>query len=255
MASMSVRRDLIEQRVAAIGEVDYASLAQEFGVSEMTIRRDIEDLETRGRVRRILGGAIPYIGVGEEPAFNSRSAHSALSKGRIAEATVSLLKPHETVILDSGSTVLAVAKRIKGRELGLTVVTPSVLAALELVDEPDTTVLLNGGLLRPGELSVVGSEASSSYQRYFCDTFIMGVAGLHERYGLTEYTRAEADVKQAALAAVSRVIVVADHTKLEQVHLVRVAPLGTAHYIVTDAPADHPTLMAAQKAGVKVLTV
>ena len=134
------RRDRIEQRVRADREVAYAGLAAEFDVSEMTIRRDVEALETLGVVRRVVGGAIALKGKDSEPSFETRVADAAEEKRHIADAVADLIGSSETLILDSGSTALAVAKSLRGRALGLTVVTPSLLAALELISEPATNV-------------------------------------------------------------------------------------------------------------------
>ena len=144
------RRDRIEQRVRSAREINFADLAEEFDVSEMTIRRDVEALEALGVLRRIVGGAIAVQGKDTEPSFATRMADAAQEKIHIADVVADLIGRNETLILDSGSTALAVANSLKGRGLGLTVVTPSVLAALALVDEPDTTVVLTGGELRSG---------------------------------------------------------------------------------------------------------
>ena len=150
------RRDRIEERVRAAREINFADLAAEFDVSEMTIRRDIEALEALGVVRRVVGGAIAVPGKDTEPSFATRMADAAQEKIHIADVVADLISRNETLILDSGSTALAVANSLKGRGLGLTVVTPSVLAALALVDEPETSVVLTGGELRSGELRGVG---------------------------------------------------------------------------------------------------
>lgn len=247
------RRSRIGESVVANGHGDYTTLAERFGVSEMTVRRDIEALEEQGVVRKVLGGAIPAIGTADEPEFSSRAARAAESKGHLAEAAVALLKPRETVILDSGSTVLAVAREIKGKELGLTVITPSLTSAFELVSEPDTTVLVAGGRVRPGELTTVGAEAEEALGRYYCDTYIMGIAGVHHEFGLSEYNREESEVKRAAMAAARRVVLVVDQTKFGLVHLVRIGPLSTLSHIVTDAPDDHPGVVAARNLGVEVV--
>jgi DeoR/GlpR family transcriptional regulator of sugar metabolism len=249
------RRALIETRVLATGEIDFVSLASEFGVSEMTIRRDVDNLENKGVVRRIVGGAIALVGKSSEPPFEARSAAAAIVKVRLAEAAVQLLQPHETVILDSGSTVLAVARAIKGRGLGLTIVTPSILVAIELADEPDTTVLLTGGLVRPGELSLIGAETQETFARYNCDTYVMGIAGVDMDRGVSEYHREEGNVKKAAAKSADRVIVVADQTKLGRVQLMSVAPLSAISVLVTDGDPADPTLVAATNAGVEVVCV
>lgn len=249
------RRELIETLVLSTGEIDFVSLASELGVSEMTIRRDVDSLESKGVVRRIVGGAIALVGKSSEPPFKARSAAAAIVKVRLAEAVVQVLQPHETVILDSGSTVLAVARAIKGRGLGLTIVTPSILVAIELADEPDTTVLLAGGLVRPGELSLVGAETQEMFARYNCDSYVMGIAGVDLDRGVSEYHREEGNVKKAAAKSADRVIVVADQAKLGRVQLMNVAPLGSISVLVTDGDPADPTLVAARNAGVEVVCV
>ncbi|QEM46401.1 DeoR/GlpR transcriptional regulator [Mycolicibacterium grossiae] len=249
------RRDRIAHRVRAAREVGFAELAAEFDVSEMTIRRDVEALETRGVVRRIVGGAIALQGKDAEPSFATRVADAAEEKRHIADAVADLIGPSETLILDSGSTALAVARSLKGRELALTVVTPSLLAALELVDEPDTTVVLTGGQLRPGELSLIGPSAEDALAGYNCDTFVMGVAGVDAERGVSDYHQAESGVKRAASRRADRVIVAADESKLGRVTFVNIAALADVDVIVTDAPADHPALAAARTHGVDVVTV
>jgi len=249
------RRALIEQRIHAEGELDFGSLAAEFAVSEMTIRRDIETLENKGVVKRVLGGAIAYGGKAYEPEFEWRAAQASAEKAHIARAAVELLLPNETVVLDSGSTVLAVARAIKGRGLGLTIITPSILVALELANEPDTTVILTGGKVRPGELSMIGAEAEDAYLLYNCDTYVMGIAGVDGRRGVSEYSREEGAVKRAAARASDRVIVVADETKLGRVQLMNVAPAKDITALVTDGDPDDPTVVALREIGVQVVCV
>jgi DeoR/GlpR family transcriptional regulator of sugar metabolism len=249
------RRDLIESLVTSNGEIDFSSLATEFGVSEMTIRRDVDALENKGVLRRVVGGAISLAGKSAEPSFKDRSTAATLAKIRIAEATVELLVPNETVIIDSGSTALAVARALKGRGLGLTVITPSIQVAIELADEEATTVILTGGLVRPGELSLIGFETEQAFARYNCDTFIMGIAGFDAERGVTDYHRDESEVKHAALKVSDRVIVVADTSKLARVQLVNVADTSQIDVLVTDAEDSNADVAACRALGVDVICV
>jgi DeoR/GlpR family transcriptional regulator of sugar metabolism len=249
------RRTLIEERVIRTGEVSFGSLAEEFDVSEMTIRRDIEALQKEGVLRRVSGGAISLSGTAFEPSYGLRAGQAVDSKAHIADQIVALLHPGETVVLDSGSTVASVARAIRGRGLGLTVITPSITVATVLSDEPDTHIILAGGSVRPGELSLIGSETESTFARYNCDTFVIGVAGVDADRGLTEYHPQEASVKRAALAASGRLIVGVDSAKLGRVHLVNVAPLDEVTALVTDGHPDHPTIIAARQRGVEVIVV
>ncbi len=249
------RRTLIEERVIKTGEVSFGELAEAFDVSEMTVRRDIEALQAQGVVRRVSGGAISITGTAFEPSYGLRAGQSAASKDHIGEQIAALLKPGETVVLDSGSTVASVARAIRGRELGLTVVTPSIAVATTLADEPDTRIILTGGTVRPGELSLIGSETEQTFARYNCDTFVIGVAGVDAERGLTEYHPQEASVKRAALDASRRVIVGADSAKLGRVHLVTIAPLSEVTVLVTDGDPSDPVVTAARAAGADVVLV
>lgn len=251
----SERRDAIEKLLVRFGEADFEALAQEFGVSEMTIRRDAEFLEAQGTARRVRGGIISMRGRAYEPGFDARLDAAAAAKHAIAERVVPLLSADEVVILDSGSTVLEVAREIRERALTLTVVTPSVLAALEVVQVEGSSVIITGGMLRAGERSLVGAEAEGFFSGLNCDTYVAGVAGLDAVRGLSEYNREEARVKQSALASARRIIVVADESKLGRVHLVSLAPLSALDILVTDAPPSHPTVRACVEAGVQVIHV
>lgn len=251
----SRRRALIAEQIQARGEAEFADLAREHGVSEMTIRRDVSRLEEEGVVRRILGGAIAVGSFAREPAFEARASVAAEPKRQIARAVVDLLEPKQTVILDSGSTCLAVAREIVSRGLGLTILTPNVRAGLELASQPDTQVLLVGGHLRPEEPNLVGADAEDFLGRYNADLFIMGAAGIHAERGITEYDSGESGVKRAGMASAERTVTVADSTKLGIVQFVRVAPLTALHTIVTDAPTDDPTIAAAREVGVEIIHV
>lgn len=248
----NARRALIEDVIAELGEVSLGDLAERFRVSEMTVRRDLDVLEDEGVLRKVMGGAIFIGGKSTEPSFHARAAAAAEEKSHLAAIAASLLKPRQTVILDSGSTVLAVAREIRGKSLGLTVVTPSVLVAVELADEPDTTILVTGGRLRPGELSLIGSEAEDAFLRYNCDVYFMGVAGVDALHGASEYHREEGAVKRNAARSADRVIVVVDRSKLGRVQLINVAGTADIDAVVTDAPDDDPTVVQLRRSGVVV---
>ncbi len=248
------RREFIAEKVSTHGEVEFAQLAEVCDVSEMTIRRDIEVLEQLGVLRRVVGGAISVVGTAQEPPFRSRASAAAVEKEHIALAVVELLAPGETVALDSGSTVLSVAREIRRREISLTVITPSVLVGLELSDCELITVHLLGGLLRPGELSLVGSETEEQFARFNCDTAILGVAGVDISGGISDYHYGEAYVKKAAIRSARRTIVAADKSKLGRSSLIKIAGLEDISNIVTDGSETHPTLVEAQNRGVLVTT-
>ena len=247
------RREAIKRRLISVGEVEFEMLATEFGVSEMTIRRDAEFLENSGLARRVRGGIISIKGRAFEPAFETRKDAAFTAKQAIAERAVQLLSEDEVVILDSGSTVLEVAREIRRVALRLTVITPSLLAALEVVSVPSSHVIVTGGSLRAGELSLVGAEAEATFADLNCDTFIAGVAGLDAVRGLSEYNRDEARVKRAAFNSARRVVLVADESKLGHVYLVSLLPLGGLDVLITDATPRNPAVQACLEAGIQVI--
>lgn len=247
------RRQLLSDRVAEVGEVGFAHAAELYGVSEMTIRRDVEALESQGLVRRVPGGVISTGSY--EPTIASRVLTQSREKEGIARAAADLLVPGECVLIDSGSTALAVAKAIRGRRLGLTVVTPNLLAGLELVDEEGTSVILPGGELRPGEMSLIGPETIQAYGTYNIDTYLMGVGGVDAERGISDYNRSEAAKKRAGVTASHRVIVCVDASKLDRFFLSSVATLKDVDVLVTDGAPDNRTIEAARRAGVQVVLV
>ncbi|MHB1538280.1 MAG: DeoR/GlpR family DNA-binding transcription regulator [Solirubrobacteraceae bacterium] len=248
------RRRGVQALLAEQGEVSIGPLADRFGVSEMTIRRDLETLEADGLARRVRGGAISTVARGYEPPFATRVATAHPGKLAIAQAAATLVQDGETAILDVGTTVLELARALRGRT-GLTVVTPSMLAALELANEPYVRVLLTGGSVRPGELSLVGDFAEQTLRALNCDVFFMGVGGLDVEKGLTEYNLDDARVKRAALQSSGRCVVLADRRKLGCVCLATIAPLSTIDVLITDADENHPAVSAAREGGTETICV
>lgn len=240
--------------LTAHGEASFAQLADEFDVSEMTIRRDLETLEADGLARRVRGGAISVISRGYEPPFAVRATTSPGIKEAIGAAAASLVNDGDTIIIDVGTTTLALARALHGKR-GVTVVTPSLPVAVELGNDPDMRVVVTGGLVRGGELSLTGGMALDAFASMNCDLAFIGVAGLCPEPGLTEYNPDDARVKRAALAAARRAVVLADSSKLGRVAFSTVAPLSAIDTLVTDAIAEHPVARDIAASGVDIVQV
>jgi len=252
--STQERRGAIRGFLANRGEVGIAELAAELDVSEMTIRRDLEELEDQGVARRVRGGAIATVSRSYEPPLAARVTVSQDAKLRIAEAAADYIEYGETAILDVGSTTFALAQRLRGRG-GFTIVTPSVHAAAELAGDPNTRVILTGGIVRPGELSLIGDLAESTFSQLNCDVLFLGVGGIDAEKGLTEYNLDDTRVKRAAIKAASRKVALADQTKLGRVCLAAIASLSEIDVLITDAAPSHPVLAAVREAGVEIVSV
>lgn len=248
------RRGAIRGVLANRGEAGIAELAAEFDVSEMTIRRDLEELEDQGVARRVRGGAIATVSRSYEPPLATRATEAQDAKRLIAEAAAEYIEYGETAILDVGSTTFALAQRLRGRG-GFTIVTPSVQAAAELAGDPNTRVILTGGIVRPGELSLIGDLAERTFSQLNCDVLFLGVGGIDAEKGLTEYNLDDTRVKRAAIKAASRKVALADQTKLGRVCLASIASLSEIDVLITDAARTHPVLAAVREAGVEIVSV
>jgi DeoR/GlpR family transcriptional regulator of sugar metabolism len=252
--STDLRRRSILSILTRDGEARISALAKSFRTSEMTIRRDLETLELEGLVRRVRGGAIPSINRSYEPPIALRYGEAHSAKERIGRAAADLLRDGETAIIDVGTTTLEMAKAISGRQ-ALTVVTSSLQVAVELSKHPEIRTLVSGGLVRPGEMSLIGARAEDSYVDLNCDSVFLGVAGISAEKGLTEYNLDDTRVKQRAIQAAQRCIVLADATKLGRVAFATVASISQVDVLITDALPTDPIIRALEDADVEVIHV
>lgn len=248
------RRSVIVSQLVERGEVTIADLASTLDVSEMTIRRDLELLELEGVARRVRRGAISTVSRSHEPAFAVRATRAAEEKRAIGRAAAELVGEGETAFVDVGTTTLELARHLDKRRR-LTVVTSSIRVAAELGQASEIRVIVTGGTLRHGELSLVGRSAEDPFEELNCDVAFIGVAGVDAKKGLTEYNLDDTRIKRAALASARRCIVLADRTKLGQVALASVAPLSAVDTLVTGSASDNPTLLAAVDMGIQVIHV
>jgi len=239
------RRREIENLIGIEGELELAKLSERFKMSEMTIRRDLEILESQGVLRRVVGGgAIALEPKSEEPSLMTRALKESEGKAHIGKAVVKWLRDGEAIYLDGGSTALAVACALRDSGLRLTVLTRNMFAAIELANQPGVDIVILGGRLKKTEMITMGTALDHGLDKYYVDTYVMGISGVHPDRGLTDYDPAEAAGKLGALNAADRVILAFDRTKLGRVRLAQVAGLEKIDIVVTDAAPNHPVLMA-----------
>ncbi|MEO3812534.1 DeoR/GlpR family DNA-binding transcription regulator [Sphaerisporangium sp. B11E5] len=226
--------------------VSVADLAAQHGVSEMTIRRDLDELAQQGVVRRIRGGAQSLLLRGEEPPFGVREHEAADAKRRIGAEVARLLADGEAVVLDGGTTALEVARAVHDRRL--TVLPLSLQSVQELATAPRVRLVLPGGEVRPGELNITGPLTVNTIRGLRFDTAVIGCCGLSAEHGLTAHDLEDVAVKQAAIASARRVVVAADSHKFRQTAFAEVCAATGIDVLVTDerVPRDqHDALTAA----------
>lgn len=250
----SERSEAILQLLRESGRVEVRDLASRFRVSEMTVRRDLEELDRLGLCRRVHGGAVPSVSRSYEPPFALRLGQASDAKARIAEAVTQLLPSGQTVMLDTGTTTLAVAHALRGRD-NLTIITASLPIATALADEPGLRVLVLGGLLRHGEHSMVGALTVQAVEQFHLDSCVLGAGGVEANAGLTEFHVEDAAVKRAVVARSERVIVAADASKVGVVAFTTVCLAQRLTTVVTDADPDAPASIALTDLGVELVTV
>ena len=229
------RQAVIIEEVQRHGAVRVSDLVVRLGVSDMTIRRDLESLAGRGMVDKVHGGAVaPHGHSTDEPGFAAKSGRERSLKDAIADAAAALVQPGTAVGISAGTTTYALAQRLSG-VADLTVVTNSTRVA-EVLNEPtrpDRVVILTGGTPTPSE-ALVGPVALTTLRSLHLDLVFLGVHGMDADRGFTTPNLSESETNRALLEAGRTTVVVADHTKWGVVGLSTIAQLDEVHALVTD---------------------
>jgi DeoR/GlpR family transcriptional regulator of sugar metabolism len=234
------RQAYILDRVREDGGVRVSDLVRTLGVSDMTIRRDLEFLHERGLIEKVHGGATMVLpeSVGFEPGFAAKSGLQQAEKEAIAEAAFALVSPGQAIAISAGTTTYGVARRL-AEIPGLTVVTNSVPVAdaLHEAGRLDHTIILTGGV-RTRSNALVGPFASAALRGVHVDLVFMGVHGMDTAAGFTSPNLLEAETDRALIAAGRRLVVCADHTKWGVVALSSIARLDEADVVISDSGLD-----------------
>ena len=233
------RQTQILERVREEGAVRVADLVRSLGVSDMTIRRDLEVLHERGLIEKVHGGATAIEGSSLfEPGFTVKSTLMQSEKALIAGTAAGLVTPGTAIAISAGTTTFALARRLTDVP-GLTVLTNSVPVADVLYRDgrPDQTVILSGGVRTPSD-ALVGPFAVEVIRSLHVDTVFMGSHGMDYRTGLTTPNILEAETNRALIEAWRYLIVLADHTKWGIIGVSSVARLEDADTIITDSGLD-----------------
>jgi DeoR/GlpR family transcriptional regulator of sugar metabolism len=249
------RRARLADILGRDGFLSVADCATLLGVSGMTIRRDLAALESRGLLTRTHGGAIGpeirrrEIFDAEEPVFERRKRKNAAAKGRIAAAAAALVGAGETLALDVGTSVLALAGKLAGRA-GLRIFTNSLPTALTLTRGGGQVYLL-GGQLRAPEMALIGPVARAQAGACYFDRVFLGVAGVTEA-GFFDYSLEDTEVKQAFIERARQVVVLCDSSKFDHRALARIGDLGRCQLLITEAPPPAHLAAALAAAGVEL---
>jgi DeoR/GlpR family transcriptional regulator of sugar metabolism len=230
------RQQTILALIREHGGVRVADLVREFGVSDMTVRRDLEALAERGLVAKVHGGAT-LVGPGstEEPGFAAKSVRQQREKEAIGRRAAELVRPRSAVALSAGTTTWTLAHHLT-EVPGLTVVTNSIQVAdtFHRAGRPDQTVVLTGGVRTPSD-ALVGPVAVAALRSLNVDLLLLGVHGVSTHAGFTTPNLMEAETDRAMVAAARRLVVLADHTKWGVIGISTIAGLSDADVLIADS--------------------
>ncbi|MBZ0299961.1 MAG: DeoR/GlpR family DNA-binding transcription regulator [Anaerolineae bacterium] len=233
------RRQQVLRRLKEAGRVSVVELSQEFGVSEVTVRNDLQALADHKLIIRTHGGAILARTGLAELALANRRQQQVEEKNRIGEACVNLVANGDAIILDSSSTALAIAHQLKNHR-HLTIVSNSVAVAQEMRDAPGVNVVLTGGRMRPETASLVGSTEFAMLRNFNIQKGFFGAHGITIEDGLTDVNTDEAEVKGWLASMCRQIVAVLDSTKWGQVGVVSFVATSQLSTVISDfrAPVD-----------------
>ncbi len=251
------RQEHIVRIVEEHGRARVSELAAQFGVSAVTIRKDLFVLETGQRLVRTHGGAIANDRTRAELSFEIRERLQSDEKERIGAAGAALVQDGESIVMDASTTALAIARHLKSRQdwSQVTVITNGLRIASELAGQPGITVLMLGGRVRWEALSVVGQLGDGLFSRINVQKAFVGAAGFTLESGLADATEEEALMKRAMVNAAREVIGIIDHTKWGRTAFATFCPTDKITVMLTDDHAPDPLVRALAFRGVDVRMV
>jgi DeoR family transcriptional regulator, fructose operon transcriptional repressor len=240
-------RALIRDR----GVIRIEDLCRELKVSPATVRRDLDQLEQSGAIRRVHGGAVSVESRMDEPLFADKTSLAAREKRRIAEAALAFVEPDDTIYLDGGSTVLELARLLRDRT-NLTVVTNSLHAAHELSGRGPRLIVIGGELRRLSQ-ALVGPLTRLVLKELHLDKAFMGTIGFTVKEGLTTTDPGEAFTKEIVMGQARQVIVLADSSKAGKISFARAGHWDKVHVLITDKQVEKDFSKELNQTGIKLI--
>ncbi|GAA1673305.1 DeoR/GlpR family DNA-binding transcription regulator [Glycomyces endophyticus] len=244
------RREHLLRLLDDEGKIIAKSVAADLGISEDSVRRDLRDLAAEGLCQRVYGGALPV-----SPATADYAARQAVApdgKRKVAAAAVELVRPGSALILDGGTTALAVARALP-RDLACTVITHSPTIAAALLDHPKAEIFQLGGRIFKHSAVACGAAAVEAAQQVSADLCLIGVTGVHPEAGLTTGDAEEAAMKRALAARAAETYVLASSEKIGTASRYRVLDWGQVAGLVTDADPRDPVVKRLKALGLDLL--
>ena len=248
------RRQHMLAKIQREGRVLVSDLSEELGLSRITIRKDLDYLESKGLVQRTHGGALAINGSALlDPSLQEKEKKQLKEKQKIAVAAAALVEEGLCILLDSGTTTTAIARELR-RFSHLTIITNAVNVAAELAGT-DFEVILTGGTLRKNSFSLVGPLAEDILSEMHADILFLGVDGFDAKVGLFTPNFLESRVNRAMVNAATRTVVVCDSTKFSRRSLALIVPTKAIQTVITDDQLSKENIETLKSAGLEVILV
>ena len=249
---LSDRQIDILARVNRDGRVEVDDLAAEYTVTTQTIRRDLNDLSTRGLIARIHGGAIPAVSVSNVD-YQQRRQLSPSEKESIGQLAAQLIPDNCSLILNIGTTIEQVARALYDHS-GLVIITNNINVVSTLTGSPQKDLILVGGTVRQSDGAIVGEDAVEFISRYKADFACIGASAIDEDGAILDFDAREVSVARAILKNARTKILVSDYLKFERTAPVRICDIGDIDYFVTDNQPPDPFRQNADLKGTRIVT-
>lgn len=254
MKSTVKRRDKIIQILNNSGSVKVDELSEQFSVSTVTIRNDLDFFEKKGLIHRTYGGALLRNSLYQDPSLEEKEKINANEKRRIGKYAAGLINDGDAIILDSGTTTKEIAVRMKEKKK-IKVMTNAIYIAVELAGLTDIEVMLTGGVLREKSYSIVGPEAENTLKNYYFDKLFLGVDGLDFNHGLTTSNPLEAQLNRIMVERANEVIAVSDSSKFGRHSFSYIGDIDSINMIITDKNISDEIEGKFTKRGIEVVKV
>jgi DeoR family transcriptional regulator, aga operon transcriptional repressor len=249
------RRAILVQKLSTIGYVEVSELASQMGVSGITLRRDLSELEDEGICVRVRGGAIRRDqGVTLELPYELKKSQNLSEKKRIGEKAAEFVEPGDTIIVDAGSTTYELALALLSKKR-IAVVTNDLYISVKLASNPDINLICTGGTARSHVFSLQGFQAEDFISGLRVDKTFLGADAIHTDRSISNVNLDEVPLKRAMVKAAKQVFLLADSTKFEKTGFAKVCSLSDIHIIITDSGISRERIEQYKTLGIEVIAV
>jgi DeoR/GlpR family transcriptional regulator of sugar metabolism len=245
------RRTEIFKKIQKQRTIRVSDLVEEYRVSIETIRRDLEYLEKKGFLHRVYGGAVLHGFYGEEPAYQNREITNYPQKKAIGKRAVEFIQDGDTLFIDVGTTTMEAALNLHTKK-NLTVITNATLIAQKMISYEGCRVILLGGELRRGDLSVSGGVSDGNIQNFYANKAIIGVGGITPSTGITDYYLPEASTRRLMISRADVVIALADCSKFGAIAMNQICPIDRISTLITDWTTPAQVIAEYRARGIEV---